>query len=274
MPGLFRDDLFAGRVALITGGGTGIGRGIAHALAMHGARVVILSRKVEHLEPTADAITAATGQPCLPLAADVRRPEEVEKAVGRAYSEWGAIDFLVNGAAGNFLCPSAELSPNGFGTVLDIDAKGTWNVCRAVFQAGMRDRGGRILNISATLHHGGTPGQLHVAAAKAAVDALTRTLAVEWGPLGIRVNAIAPGPIAGTEGASRLFPGPAAERLRQAVPARRLGTIDDIAALALFLLSHAAANLNGAIIVSDGGLSLLGQFGPGMVGPDRQDPNG
>jgi peroxisomal 2,4-dienoyl-CoA reductase len=128
----------------------------------------------------------------------------------------------------------------------------------------MRDRGGSILNISATLHYGGTPGQLHVAAAKAAVDALTRTLAVEWGPRAIRANAIAPGPIGDTEGARRLFPGEAAEQLRNLIPTRRLGTIADIVDLALFVLSDAGANLNGAILVSDGGLSLAGGFGPGL----------
>ena len=167
---------------------------------------------------------------------------------------------MINNAAGNFLCPAADLSPNGFGVVLDIDAKGTWNVTKAAYTAWLRDHGGQVLNISATLHYGGTPAQLHVAAAKAAVDALTRNLAVEWGPQGIRVNAIAPGPIAETEGASRLFPGEAAERLRNVTPTRRLGTIADVVNLALFLLSDAAANINGAILVTDGGLCLTGNF--------------
>jgi peroxisomal 2,4-dienoyl-CoA reductase len=199
--GIFRDDVFAGRVALITGGGTGIGRGIAEALAAAGARTALLSRKAEHLEPTAAAIVASSGRPCLPLVADVRRPEQVEAAVARILDDFGRLDILVNAAAGNFLCPAADLSPNGFGTVLDIDAKGTFHACKAAFAAWMRDHGGQVLNISATLHYGGTPGQLHVAAAKAAVDALTRTLALEWGPLGIRVNAIAPGPISRPKGA-------------------------------------------------------------------------
>jgi peroxisomal 2,4-dienoyl-CoA reductase len=259
--GLFRENLFEDRVALVTGGGTGIGRGIAEALARNGARTAILSRKAEHLGPSAEAITVATGRPCLPLVADVRQPDQVEAALQKLVAEHGRIDLLVNAAAGNFFCPSADLSPNGFGTVLDIDAKGTWNVCRAAYHAGMRDHGGSILNISATLHHGGTPGQLHVAAAKAAVDALTRTLAVEWGPRAIRVNAIAPGPIGDTEGARRLFPGDAAERLRNLIPTRRVGTIADIVDLSLFVLSDAGANLNGAILVSDGGLSLIGSFG-------------
>jgi peroxisomal 2,4-dienoyl-CoA reductase len=168
--------------------------------------------------------------------------------------------LLVNAAAGNFLCRAADLSPNGFGAVIDIDAKGTWNVSRAAYHAGMKTHGGQILNISATLHYGGTPLQLHVSAAKAAIDALTRNLAVEWGPQGIRVNAIAPGPISDTEGARRLFPGAVAERLRQAIPTRRLGTIADVVNLSLFVLSDAAANINGAILVTDGGLCLRGNF--------------
>jgi peroxisomal 2,4-dienoyl-CoA reductase len=197
--------------------------------------------------------------------ADVREPEQVEAAVRHVVEAFGRLDYVVNAAAGNFFCPSADLSPNGFGTVVDIDAKGTWNVSHAAFHAGLKDRGGSILNISATLHYGGTPGQAHVAAAKAAVDALTRTLAVEWGPLGVRVNAVAPGPIGDTEGARRLFPGGGADRLRAATPVRRLGTIDDIVNLCLFLLSDAAANINGAVVVSDGGLCLAGSFGLGLT---------
>jgi peroxisomal 2,4-dienoyl-CoA reductase len=257
---IFREELFEGKVALITGGGTGIGRGIAEALARHGARTVLLSRRAEHVEPASVAIAAASGRDSLALVADVRQPETVEAAVGRVVERMGRLDIVINGAAGNFLCPSAELTPNGFGVVLDIDAKGTWNVSRAAYAAWLGAHGGQILNISATLHHGGSPAQLHVAAAKAAVDALTRTLAVEWGPRGIRVNAISPGPIADTEGARRLFPGEAAERLRAAIPARRLGAIADVADLALFLLSDAGANINGAVVVTDGGLSLCGSL--------------
>ena len=182
--------------------------------------MAIVSRKQENLTAAAEQITAATGRRCLPLVADVRQPEAVEAAVNRAVQELGGLDIVVNNAAGNFFCASADLSPNGFGTVIDIDAKGTWNVSRAAYQARLKDHGGQILNISATLHYGGTPGQLHVAAAKAAVDALTRTLAVEWGPQGIRVNAIAPGPIGDTEGARRLFPGKVGDMIRAATPDR------------------------------------------------------
>jgi peroxisomal 2,4-dienoyl-CoA reductase len=256
----FRPNLFAGRVALLTGGGTGITRGVAEALAAHGADTVLLSRKQDHLAPASTAIADRYGTRCLAIAADVRHPEAMEAAARQAVEELGRLDILVNGAAGNFPCPSADLTPNGFSAVVDIDAKGTWHASRAAYHAWMKDHGGSILNISATLHYGGTPGQLHVAAAKAAVDALTRTLAVEWGPLGIRTNAIAPGPVGDTEGAQRLFPGEAGERLAGAVPARRLGTIADIALLALFVLSDAGSNLNGAVIPSDGGLCLVGNF--------------
>ena len=212
-------------------------------------------------------IIARTGQACLAVVADVRVPEQVEEAVAQAINVMGRIDILINGAAGNFLCPAADLSPNAFGTVIDIDTKGTWNVSRAVYHAWMRAHGGHILNISATLHHGGTPMQLHVSAAKAGVDALTRTLAVEWGPEGIRVNAIAPGAIGDTEGVRRLLPGDSAEAYARAVPIRRMGRIDDIANLALFLLSDAASNINGEVIASDGGLSLCGLFLPPRAPP-------
>lgn len=261
---VFRDDLFVGKVALVTGGATGIGRGIAEALARHGASVAIVSRKQENLAAAAEQITSTTTRRCMPLAADVRQPDAVEAAVNQVVQELGGLDIVINNAAGNFICPSGQLSPNGFGTVIDIDAKGTWNVSRAAYLARLKDHGGLVLNISATLHYGGTPGQLHVAAAKAAVDAMTRTLAVEWGPQGIRVNAIAPGPIGDTEGARRLFPGEVADALRNMVPTRRLGSIDDIVNLALFVLSDAGININGAILVSDGGLCLTGNCGRGF----------
>ena len=257
---IFRKDLFANKVAFITGGGTGICKGIAQGLAHHGADTVLVSRKSESVEPSAKEIAASSGRRSLPLVADVRFPEQVQAAVEKAVKEFGKIDFLINGAAGNFLCPASQLSPNGFGTVIDIDTKGTWNTTKAVFDHWMRDHGGKIINISATLHHGGTPMQLHASAAKAAVDAMTQNLAVEWGPFGIRVNAIAPGGIGDTEGARRLIPHEFHEKLIRSIPIHRLGTIDDIVNLSLFLFSEAADNINGAIVVSDGGHSLIGAY--------------
>ncbi len=181
-----------------------------------------------------------------------RNPEEVEKAIADTVNHFGKIDIVVNGAAGNFLSPAESLSPNGFGTVVDIDLKGTFNVSRAAF-AQLKEHKGQILNITATLHYLGTPMQLHVSAAKAGVDALTRNLAVEWGRYGIRVNGIAPGPIEDTEGMKRLVPEPIKEKLKKKIPLGRFGRISDIETAAVFLCSDGASFINGAIIVVDGG---------------------
>ncbi|HEV2763732.1 MAG TPA: SDR family oxidoreductase [Pyrinomonadaceae bacterium] len=248
---VFREGVLRGRVALVTGGGTGITGGVARALAEAGARVVLVSRKLENLEPAAKAINDAGGE-AFPFAADVRDFAQVERAVAATIERFGKLDTVVNGAAGNFLCAAEELSPNGFGTVVDIDLKGTFNVCRAAVSE-LKKEGGSILNISATLHYGGTPMQLHVSAAKAGVDALTRNLAVEWGRHRIRTNAIAPGPIEDTEGMRRLVPEPVKERIKRRVPLARFGRIRDIETLAVFLCSDAAAYINGAIIPVDGG---------------------
>jgi peroxisomal 2,4-dienoyl-CoA reductase len=236
---------------LVTGGGTGISGGIARAFAEAGASVALVSRKMEHLQPAADAINANGGK-AIPVVADVRQPEAVESAVAQTIEAFGKIDIVVNGAAGNFLCKAEELSPNGFGTVVDIDLKGTFNVCRAAF-AQLKEHRGQILNISATLHYLGTPMQLHVSAAKAGVDALTRNLAVEWGRYGIRVNAIAPGPIEDTEGMQRLVPEAMKAQLKKLVPIGRFGRIADIEKAAVFICSDAASFINGVVLVVDGG---------------------
>jgi len=251
---MFVNNLLKDHVAFVTGGGTGITGGVARALAEAGASVVLVSRKLEHLEPAAQAINENGGR-AFPIAADVRSPDDVERAIATSVEQFGKIDIVVNGAAGNFLCKAEELSPNGFGTVVDIDLKGTFNVCRAAFTQ-LKEHRGQILNISATLHYLGTPMQLHVSAAKAGVDALTRNLAVEWGRYGIRVNGIAPGPIEDTEGMSRLVPEPIKDRLRKNIPLGRFGRIADIERAALFLCSDAASFINGAILVVDGGLWL------------------
>ncbi|HEX4900723.1 MAG TPA: SDR family oxidoreductase [Pyrinomonadaceae bacterium] len=248
---IFAEKILSGRVAFVTGGGTGITGGVARALAEAGARVALVSRKLEHLQPAAEAINANGGE-AIALAADVREPEAVAAAIAATIERFGKLDIVLNGAAGNFLCAAEELSPNGFGTVVDIDLKGTFNVCRAAF-AELKKNRGQILNISATLHYLGTPMQLHVSAAKAGVDALTRNLAVEWGRHGIRVNAIAPGPIGDTEGMKRLVPEPIKEKLRQRIPLGRFGEIADIEKAAVFLCSEAAGYINGTVLVVDGG---------------------
>jgi 2,4-dienoyl-CoA reductase [(3E)-enoyl-CoA-producing], peroxisomal len=251
---IFQRDILKGRSALITGGGTGICRGIAVAFARHGCDVALTSRNPEHLAAAADEI-AALGVRVFTRAADVRDRPSVDAAVGAAVETLGRVDIVVNGAAGNFVCLAENLSSNGFGTVVDIDLKGTFNVSRAALPH-LRVRGGAILNVSATLQYLGTAGQSHAAAAKAGVDSLTRTLAVEWGPLGIRVNGIAPGPVDGTEGVRRLTSEQSRARLVADCPLGRLATIDDVANAAVFLCSDAASYVTGATLVVDGGLWL------------------
>src|SRR5437016_8903773 len=195
------DRALDGRVAIVTGGGTGIGRAIALEYARLGARLVLASRSPEHLEPAAEELGAKPGAEVLAVPMDVRVPEQVERLCDETVRRFGSIDILVNNAAGNFICPAEKLSPNGWNAVVNIVLNGTFYCSRA---AGLRmiasGRGGSILNIVATYAWTGGPGTIHSACAKAGVVSMTRTLAVEWARYKIRVNAIAPGPVE-TEGA-------------------------------------------------------------------------
>ncbi len=255
---IYRPDLLAGKVAFVTGGGSGIGRAIVRAFLQHGAKVAIMSRNLDKLEAAATELARETGGECLPVRGDVREPDDIAAAVGQTIARFGRLDIAVNNAAGNFLAPAAALSPKGFATVQAIDTLGTFNVSKAVFDAWMKQHGGSILNISATLHYTGVPFQVHAGSAKAANDAMTRHLAVEWGPLGIRVNAIAPGPIDETEGMARLAPGPMKQKLEKQVPLGRFGKPSEIADCALYLASEAARWVTGAVFVVDGGAWLAG----------------
>ena len=256
MSSIFADDVLQGKVAFVTGGGTGITGGIARAFAEHGAKLAITSRKLENLEAMKRTIEDFGGD-CLAAPADVRDYAEVEAAILKTVDHYGKIDIVINGAAGNFLCAADQLSSNGFGTVVDIDTKGTFNVCRAAFED-LKKSQGQILNISATLHYLATPMQIHVSAAKAGVDAITRNLSVEWGRHGIRVNGIAPGPIEDTEGMKRLLPDELKAKITKKIPLGRFGRIRDIENAALFLASDAASYINGVTLVVDGGQWLLG----------------
>jgi peroxisomal 2,4-dienoyl-CoA reductase len=250
----FTRDLLRGRAALITGGGTGICRGIALALASLGCDVAITSRRDEHLMPTVEELSQL-GVRAIGVAGDVRKADEVDAVVARTIDGFGRLDILVNGAAGNFVCAASDLSPNGFGTVVDIDLKGTFNMAHAAYPH-LKMRGGVILNISATLQLLGTAGQAHAAAAKAGIDSLTRTLAVEWGADGIRVNGLAPGLVAGTEGVQRLTTEASRHAIAARCPLGRLATIDEIASAAMFLCSDASSFVTGVTLVIDGGLWL------------------
>ncbi len=256
MDKIFAENILQGKVAFVTGGGTGITGGIARAISEHGAKLAITSRKEENLAPMKKTIEDAGGE-CFAIAADVRDYEAVENAIAKTVEHYGKIDIVINGAAGNFLCAADQLSANGFGTVVDIDTKGTFNVCRAAFED-LKKSKGQILNISATLHYLATPMQIHVSAAKAGVDAITRNLSAEWGRHGIRVNGIAPGPIEDTEGMKRLLMPELKEKITKKIPLGRFGRIADIENAALFLTSDAASYINGVTLVVDGGNWLLG----------------
>lgn len=264
-PGVFRTDLLAGRVALVTGGGTGIGFGIAASLAAAGAEVAIASRKPDHLEPAATKLRA-TGAKVSTVPVNVREPDSVGEMVRQVAGKHGRLDILVNNAAGNFYAPSASLSPNAWRAVVETDLYGTFYCCQAAYPLMKEQGGGRIISISMTLHYRGWPLMAHATAAKAGVDALTRTLALEWARDRITVNAVAPGPVP-TEGVKKAFTPPGADapdlfgmekHAAETIPLGRWGTPQDIGDTVTFLASSAGDWITGAVIVVDGG-SWLGQ---------------
>ncbi len=262
---IFAPGLLAGKVALVTGGGTGIGFGIASCLARAGAAVAIASRKPEHLGAAAKQLEQH-GARALPVEVNVREPDSVARMVERVVGELGQVDILVNNAAGNFYTPSAELSPNAWRAVIETDLYGTFYCCQAAYPALKAAGAGRIISISMTLHYRGWPQMAHATAAKAGVDALTRTLALEWARDRITVNAVAPGPIP-TEGVKKAFTPPNAEApdlfrmdsyARRSIPAGRWGTPEDIGQMVTYLASPAGEWITGAIFVVDGGAWLAG----------------
>jgi NAD(P)-dependent dehydrogenase (short-subunit alcohol dehydrogenase family) len=252
---------FEGRVGIITGGGTGIGFGIARELARLGATVVLASRKEEHLGPAVEQLRSETGRPAAHYhVIDVRDSEAVEGMAAKVEADHGRIDFLVNNAAGNFISPADQLTANGWTSVIGIVLNGTFFCTSAVGKRMIASKnGGTILNVIANYAWTGAPGVVHSASAKAGVLAMTQTLAVEWARHKIRVNAIAPGPV-NTEGASkRLFPDPMIEEgIRRTIPLRRFASLEEVANAATYLLSDYAAYVTGEAMVIDGGQWLSG----------------
>jgi peroxisomal 2,4-dienoyl-CoA reductase len=263
---VFRDDLFDGQVALVTGGGSGIGRGIADTLAGLGAHVVLASRKLERVEAAAAEIRANGGMASA-VAVDVRDADRVNDMIEIVHKAQGRIDLLVNNAAGNFYAPSETISANAWKSVVEIDLNGTFFCSQAVYPVMRAQGGGSIVNISMTLHYRGWPLMAHATAAKAGIDALTKTLAMEWAADRVRVNAVAPGPIP-TEGVRKAFtPPPSSDAVadvfaadkamegyaQNSIPLQRWGAPADIANMVAFLASPAGSWITGSIMVVDGG---------------------
>lgn len=255
MRSIFRDDLFTGQTVVVSGGGTGIGRATARALAALGARVVICSRSVEHLEPTRAEIEAAGGK-VTALTCNIRDHEEVDAFFGQVVSRHGPIHALVNNGGGQFLSPAEAITPKGWAAVIETNLTGTFNMSRTALSSGLREHGGAIVSITME-NWRGFPGMAHSGAARAGVVNLTQSLALEWAQYGVRVNAVAPGLI-NSSGLKR-YPEPVQASLgsiAREIPAGRMGTEAEIAAAILYLLSPAAAFISGVTLKVDGAGSL------------------
>jgi len=263
---MFDPTLLKDQVAVITGGGTGIGLAIARRLGSLGARIAIASRNSEHLEGGWTSLRES-GIDALAVQLDVRKPEQVDEMVLRTVKHFGSLDILINNAAGNFICRAEDLSPNGWNSVIGIVLNGTFYCSRAVGQYMIaRKRGGSIVSILANYVWTGSPGTIHSAAAKAGVMSMTQTLAVEWAPYGIRVNAVAPGPIESPGAAKQLWSTPdAVDRITSMVPLHRWGKPEEVADAVAFLAAPQAGYITGEILTIDGG-AWLGRGTFGFIG--------
>jgi NAD(P)-dependent dehydrogenase (short-subunit alcohol dehydrogenase family) len=248
---------FSGKQVFIFGGTSGINLGIACCFASAGADVAVASRSQDKVDAAVERLKSL-GSTSTGYALDVRDFDAVQAALASHAADCGALDVLVSGAAGNFPALANDMSPNGFRSVVDIDLLGSFHVLRSAFPY-MTKPGASVINISAPQAFVPMPMQSHVCAAKAGVDMLTRTLALEWGPYGIRVNSISPGPIADTEGMRRLAPNEAiAKQYKKSVPLQRFGTAEEIGQAAMFLSSAAAQYVSGIVLPVDGGWSVAG----------------
>jgi len=251
------DFALSGKRVFVFGGTSGINLGIAGAFAAQGCQLGVASRSQDKVDAAVKRLSQG-GLEAAGYSLDVRQPQAVADALDDFAGRFGKVDVLVSGAAGNFPSPAAALSTNGFKAVIDIDLLGTFHVMKAAY-AHIAKPGGSIINISAPQAMIPMAFQVHVCAAKAGVDMVTRTLAIEWGPEGIRVNSVIPGPIDGTEGMARLAPDEKSRNaVARSVPMQRMGTPDDVAQVCLFLASDAARYVSGAIIPADGGWAAAG----------------
>lgn len=258
---------FSGRHVFVAGASSGINLAIAHGFAAEGASVTVLSRSAEKIEAAAQGLRDG-GATALGIACDVRDYAGLEAAFAQAAAAHGAIDVLVSGAAGNFLAPALGVSANAFKTVIDIDLLGTYNVFRASWDH-LTKPGASLIAITAGQAVHPSAFQIHACAAKAGVNMVTRCLALEWGPAGVRVNAISPGPIADTEGMRRLADPAREAKIKKSLALRDYGTKADIAEAAMFLSSPAAKYITGTILNVDGGNDLGDASADALTVPAR-----
>ncbi len=250
---IFQPGLLDGQVAIVSGGGSGLGRAAALELAALGARVVVCGRRQEPLDETA---ALADGGRVEARTCDIREEDQVEALVEGALERHGRIDLLVNNAGGQYMTPAEDITPKGFRTVIRLNVEGTWLMTHAVATRAMmggpdgRPRGGKIVNVTLSPHHG-LPGMAHSSAARAAVENLTRVLSIEWARFGIRLTALAAGPF-GTETLRTKYPKPVVEGVAGTVPLGRLGTEEEFAWLVAYLASPAGDYLSGAVLTIDG----------------------
>lgn len=251
---------FRNKTVVVVGGTSGINRGIAELFAKHGARVAVASRKQDKVDDTVAALKAL-GAEAMGFAADVREYADVAAGLEQVHQALGDFDVLVSGAAGNFPAVVNGMSPNAIRSVIEIDVMGTFHVMKGSFQF-LKKPGASVINISAPQSFLPMYAQSHVCAAKAGVDMITRTLALEWGPDGVRINSIVPGAIGGTEGMARLAPTEEAlQKVIDHIPAGRMGTPEDIGNACIFLSSELGAYVSGAVIPVDGGWTQGGGGG-------------
>lgn len=266
---IFRDDLYAGQVALVTGGGTGIGAAIARELGHLGATVVIASRKEEHIAPAAAGLSEEVGREVFGVVADIRDREAIGATVRGILDRHGRLDVLVNNAGGQFFSPAEAITPRGWDAVVATNLTGTWNATRAAADAWMLANGGSIVNIT-MLAQRTFPGMTHSVSARAGVQAMTRTLAVEWAARGIRINCIAPGYVA-SSGLRRYPPGlNILETMKTHVPMKRLARCEEIAWAVAWLAGPAGAYVTGQVVTVDGGKELWGDYWPIPDPPDME----